>query len=96
MGALAGKLAGTRLFHSPIDGRSPINAINILYDGVVSDMNIAAPELRCGCRHHQTRQSGRKHGLRGLLLAKKSIQISTTNQDKFPACFGRLYQSDMW
>ncbi|MCX7565827.1 phosphoglycerate dehydrogenase [Sulfitobacter sp. F26169L] len=60
----------------------PIKAINILYDGVVSDMNIDA--LNCGViAGIMKRANPDVNMVSAPVVAKeKGIQISTTNQDK--------------
>ncbi len=60
----------------------PIKAINILYDGVVSDMNLDA--LNCGVvAGIMKRANPDVNMVSAPVVAKeKGIQISTTNQDK--------------
>jgi D-3-phosphoglycerate dehydrogenase len=60
----------------------PIKAINILYDGVVSDMNIAA--LNCGVVAGIIKRANPDVNMVSapVVAKEKGIQISTTNQDK--------------
>ncbi|MEQ6249601.1 phosphoglycerate dehydrogenase [Sulfitobacter sp. HNIBRBA3233] len=66
----------------------PIKAINILYDGVVSDMNLAA--LNCGVvAGIMKRANPDVNMVSAPVVAKeKGIKISTTNQDKSGAFEG--------
>jgi len=60
----------------------PIKAINILYDGVVSDMNLAA--LNCGVVAGIMKKSNPDVNMVSapVVAKERGIQISTTNQDK--------------
>jgi D-3-phosphoglycerate dehydrogenase len=60
----------------------PITAINILYDGSVSDMNLAA--LNCSVISGILKKANPDVNMVSapLIAREKGIQISTTNQDK--------------
>ena len=66
----------------------PIKAINILYDGVVSDMNLAA--LNCGVVAGIMKKSNPDVNMVSapVVAKERGIQISTTNQDKSGAFEG--------
>ncbi len=68
----------------------PIKAINILYDGIVSEMNLAA--LNCGVvAGIMKRANPDVNMVSAPVVAKeKGIQISTTNQDKSGAFDGYI------
>ena len=68
----------------------PIKAINILYDGVVSEMNLDA--LNCGVvAGIMKRANPDVNMVSAPVVAKeKGIQISTTNQDKSGAFDGYI------
>ncbi|UWR22416.1 phosphoglycerate dehydrogenase [Sulfitobacter sp. S190] len=68
----------------------PIQAINILYDGVVSDMNLAA--LNCGVVAGIMKRANPDVNMVSapVVAREKGIQISTTNQDKSGAFDGYI------
>ncbi|MAY86093.1 MAG: phosphoglycerate dehydrogenase [Pseudooceanicola sp.] len=68
----------------------PIKAINILYDGVVSSMNLAA--LNCGVIAGIMKKSNPDVNMVSapVVAKERGIQISTTNQDKSGAFDGYI------
>ncbi|WP_321830709.1 phosphoglycerate dehydrogenase [Thalassovita sp.] len=68
----------------------PIKAINILYDGVVSDMNL--PALNCAVVAGIMKKANPDVNMVSapLVAKEKGIQISTTNQDKSGAFDGYI------
>ncbi|EAQ01668.1 D-3-phosphoglycerate dehydrogenase [Pseudooceanicola batsensis HTCC2597] len=68
----------------------PIKAINILYDGVVSDMNLAA--LNCSVIAGIMKRANPDVNLVSapVVAKERGIQISTTNQDKSGAFDGYI------
>ncbi len=68
----------------------PIKAINILYDGVVADMNIAA--LNCSVIAGIMKRSNPDVNLVSapVVAKERGVQISTTNQDKSGAFDGYI------
>ncbi len=68
----------------------PIKAINILYDGVVAEMNLAA--LNCGVVAGIMKRANPDVNMVSAPVAarEKGIQISTTNQDKSGAFDGYI------
>ncbi len=66
----------------------PVKAINILYDGVVSEMNLAA--LNCGVVAGIMKKSNPDVNMVSapVVAKERGIQISTTNQDKSGAFEG--------
>ncbi|MGJ8543921.1 MAG: phosphoglycerate dehydrogenase [Sulfitobacter sp.] len=68
----------------------PIKAINILYDGVVGEMNLAA--LNCGVVAGIMKRANPDVNMVSapVVAREKGIQISTTNQDKSGAFDGYI------
>ncbi|CUH69389.1 D-3-phosphoglycerate dehydrogenase [Thalassovita autumnalis] len=68
----------------------PIKAINILYDGVVSDMNL--PALNCAVVAGIMKKANPDVNMVSapVVAKEKGIQISTTNQDKSGAFDGYI------
>ena len=68
----------------------PIKAINILYDGVVADMNLAA--LNCSVIAGIMKKSNPDVNLVSaqVVAKERGVQISTTNQDKSGAFDGYI------
>jgi D-3-phosphoglycerate dehydrogenase len=60
----------------------PIEAIDMVYNGVVTGMNLNALNCAADRGRDEGDEPGREHGLRPVIARERGIELSTTTQDK--------------